>query len=84
MPTNLLVLAEKRTLLEAAMREQQAGTLTFRELIEIEIDYDQCALLEIEARYDLARQLLERGLLNGNGWWIAERSCLDERPGGHC
>lgn len=50
---------QKQRLLEAARREQEAGTLTVRELTEIRIDYENAKIAEISTKYDLARQYLE-------------------------
>jgi hypothetical protein len=52
-------------LIDAAEREQSAGTLTFREMVEIRLDYEQSIVAEITTRYDLAREVLELRLLQG-------------------
>lgn len=56
---------QKSFLLQAAEDEQSAGTLTFRELIEIRLDYEQSVVTEISTRYELARQKLELGFIKG-------------------
>jgi outer membrane protein len=56
---------QKAILIDAAEREQSAGTLTFREMVEIRLDYEQSIVAEITTRYDLAREVLELRLLQG-------------------
>jgi protease secretion system outer membrane protein len=57
---------QKAILLKAAEDEQSAGTLTFRELIEIRLDYEQSVVTEISTRYELARQKLELDFIKGD------------------
>ena len=56
---------QQTILLDSAGLEQQAGTLTFRELVEIRLDYESATLAEIATRYDLAQQRLDLLVLNG-------------------
>jgi len=57
---------QKAILIDASEREQSAGTVTFREIVEIRLDYEQSIVAEITTRYDLAGEVLELRLLQGN------------------
>ena len=52
---------EKQTLLqfEAAEIEQNAGTKTLRDLVEIRLEYEQAGFQRIRTKYDLMRQQLQ-------------------------
>lgn len=57
---------QRDLLIEAADKEYTAGTITYRELIEVRVDYEQVVLGEISTRYDIARLGLELMLLDGD------------------
>lgn len=57
---------QRDLLIEAADKEYAAGTITYRELIEVRVDYEQVVLGEISTRYDIARLSLELMLLDGD------------------
>lgn len=57
---------QRGLLVEAADKEYTAGTITYRELIEVRVDYEQVVLGEITTRYDIARLGLELMLLDGD------------------
>lgn len=57
---------QKQRLLAAAEREQSVGTLTFRELVEIRLDYEASVIALIGVEFDLARQRLEIRFLKGD------------------
>lgn len=58
--------AQAKLQFEAAQSEQAAGTQTFRELIEIRLEYEQAGLSAIATAFDLERQVLSLKFLTAN------------------
>lgn len=57
--------SQNAILLEAAEDERTGGTMTFRQLTEIRLDYEASVLEEISTRFDLIRQRIKLDLLSG-------------------